>query len=132
MIQRVAVGLVLSLAVVCQLGCNDRATPGELGQRPDEPGLMYSECESPDDCETLLYCIHPPNESGFCSERCSPIDDPEGCEPPPGGSANRFCAEIGQPSANLCALDCAGGKTCPGGMLCQRVETNAGERSICF
>lgn len=93
---------------------------------------MYSECQEPADCLSLDYCVHPPGEPGFCSEPCDPVDDAESCEESPGGTARRICADIGQPSANLCALDCSGDKTCPGGMACQRVETNGGERSMCF
>ena len=120
------------LLVFGQLGCNERATAPQEGERPTDPGEQYSECTESADCAPLPFCVHPPDESGFCSEACAPAGDAESCPDSPGGSATTRCVDIGNPSANLCALDCNGSKTCPGGMRCQEVLTAEGARSLCF
>ena len=33
---------------------------------------------------------------------------------------------------DLCALDCSGGKTCPGGMVCKLVMDDVGQKEICY
>jgi hypothetical protein len=100
------------------------------GQRPSEAGSMYAECEHANQCGELDYCVFPPGEAGYCSDRC---DVPEiDCDPSPGGTAAVVCIDVGHPSARLCALDCRGDVVCPVGMRCDRVETNEGEKEICF
>jgi hypothetical protein len=120
------------LLAFSQLGCNEKASAPADGERPSEPGMQYSECTESADCGDLPFCVHPPDESGFCSEACAPAGDPESCPDSPGGSATTRCVDIGDPSANLCALDCNGNKSCPGGMRCQEVMTAEGARSLCF
>ena len=124
--------VVLALALTGQLGCNERAASTDNGMRPTEMGLVYSECDTPADCAPLAYCVHPPDEPGFCSEPCDPVGDADSCEESPGGSARSTCVDIGDPNANLCALDCAGDRSCPGGMRCVGVITNEDERQLCF
>jgi hypothetical protein len=124
------------LAAVLAIGCSGRAlSPGVTEEeepddmRPTEPGAMYSACEKPFDCSPLELCVFLRPDPGYCSTFCeAPEDD---CDPTPGGDADVRCVAVGEPSAEVCALDCAGA-ACPGGMVCKKVETNDGERRICF
>jgi hypothetical protein len=124
------------LVVALAIGCSGRAlSPGSTedeehdDMRPSESGAMYSECEDPFDCSPLDLCVFLAPDPGYCSALCEvPEDD---CDPTPGGAAEVHCVDVGEPAVEVCALDCAAG-TCPGGMVCKRVETNDGERKICF
>ena len=129
---RTTSAVFFALAITSQLGCNERAASADNGMRPTEMGVVYAECDTPADCSPLEYCVHPPDEPGFCSEPCDPVGDADSCEESPGGSARATCVDIGDPNANLCALDCAGDRSCPGGMRCVAVMTNEAERQICF
>jgi len=124
------------LVAVLAVGCSGRAlstgdTEGEEpdDMRPSEAGAMYSECEDPLDCSPLDFCVFLEPDPGYCSTSCAmPEDD---CDPAPGGEADVRCVDVGVPPAMVCALDCSAG-SCPGGMVCKRVDTNDGERKICF
>jgi len=124
------------LVLVFTIGCSGRAlSPGETedeeldDMRPSEAGAMYSECEDPLDCSPLDFCVFLAPDPGYCSTDCeTPESD---CDPTPGGDAEVRCVDVGVPSATVCALDCSAG-SCPGGMVCKKVETNDGERKICF
>lgn len=125
--------LLVALVASCSDRTLDEDDPTDApptGARPDEEGVMYAYCERFEDCRPLDFCVFPPGEPGFCSDVCkAPGVD---CDPAPGGSAEVVCIDIGADPANVCALDCAGGAQCPGGMACKPVMTNAGERRICF
>jgi hypothetical protein len=124
------------LVAVFAIGCSGRAlSPADIEEeehddmRPSQSGAMYSECEDPLTCAPLDFCVFLAPDPGYCSTFCEvPEDD---CDPAPGGEAEVCCVDVGVPAAMVCALDCSAGG-CPGGMVCRRVETNDGERKICF
>src|SRR5690606_6117591 len=100
-------------------------TTADLGMQPESG--MYSDCLSTAECIGQDACITVLDEQqapidGFCSkDDCvDPITD---CEPSPGGTATPVCFSLmlmGAP-AEVCALDCAGGESCPAGMVCREV-----------
>ncbi len=110
-------------------GCNDRSvldSDVDADMRPQEDGVLYAFCESSDEC-VGNYCVHPPGESGYCSQLC--MDPDADCAPL--SPAPTDCVAIGQPSEDLCALDCSD-DPCPDDMRCEAVLTNEGERRLCF
>ena len=131
------VGLSVALAACVDRGTNlvDVGSSGpddeDVGMRPADG--MFGPCGASDECEPLEFCVFPAGEAGFCTDRCATPTDPDGCDPSPGGSAVGFCLDIGLPDGDrVCALDCAGGKSCPGGMRCEGIETADGEERVCF
>lgn len=104
--------------------------PAETGDDDDDDGTeqpssgMYSHCLSTAECVGLNTCIQIFDNQGqpfdgWCTrDNCQdPVAD---CDPTPGGDVMPVCAEItlnGMP-ATACALSCAGGLTCPSGMIC--------------
>lgn len=103
--------------------------PAETGDDDDDgteqpSSGMYSDCLSTAECVGLNTCITIFDDQGqpfdgFCTrDNCQdPVAD---CDPTPGGDVMPVCAEIqlnGMP-ATACALSCAGGLTCPSGMIC--------------
>ncbi|MEM6993955.1 MAG: hypothetical protein AAF721_25810 [Myxococcota bacterium] len=92
------------------------------GPQPDNG--MYSDCLTTAECVGVNTCVTIFDNAGapfdgFCTlDNCSdPLAD---CDPSPGGDVVASCVEItlnGEP-ASACALNCAGGKTCPSGMTC--------------
>jgi hypothetical protein len=86
---------------------------------PDEQPAdgLYSECESTANCFGATVCVPVMPPLGFCSDNCAISGD---CAPSPGGTAAQACvtASVGGADMMVCALDCSGGKTCPGGMAC--------------
>ncbi len=106
---------------------------GEPGDRPETPGAMYSPCEGADDCSPLEFCVFPPGEPGYCAAACDAWGEPETCAPRPGGSAEVDCLDIGLSDGRMvCTLDCSDGRSCPGKMRCEAVETPSGRRDVCF
>lgn len=114
-----------SSATTDSTGDTGSSTTADNGMQPDSG--MYSDCLSTvecvgqDACITVLDAQQNPID-GFCSkDDCvDPITD---CDPSPGGTATPVCFSLtlmGAP-AEVCALDCAGGASCPGGMTCQDV-----------
>jgi hypothetical protein len=95
---------------------------------------MYSDCVDASACIGLGTCItfldalNMPMD-GFCTNiGCT--DPSTDCDPSPGGTALPLCVMIdlaGNPDA-VCALDCSGGATCPGGMTCRELD----QTSVCF
>jgi hypothetical protein len=98
----------------------------DAGEQPGgQPGEgMYSTCAVPSDCVDANLCVTilDPMQmplGGFCtSSGCTNagVD----CLATPGGTATPMCLPLtvnDMPDA-ACALDCAGGKTCPAGMEC--------------
>ena len=91
--------------------------------QPDDG--MYSDCQLINDCVGLTTCVLATDTDGFCSRNgCTdPVAD---CDPSPGGTATVACIEYAVQIVpeDVCALDCSGGATCPGGMSCQDVQGN--------
>jgi hypothetical protein len=93
-------------------------TGGPTGQQPESG--MYAHCLDVAECGGFPVCLQISDGNGevvdgictvpFCED---PVID---CDPAPGGTAQAACIAVG--NENDCVLDCAGGKTCPGGMIC--------------
>ena len=83
---------------------------------PDEQPSdgLYSACESVVECVGETVCVLVMPNVGYCSHACMIPGD---CGPPPGGTATQACLPDSS-DMMVCALDCSGGKTCPGGMEC--------------
>ncbi|MBX7078624.1 MAG: hypothetical protein K1X88_05500 [Nannocystaceae bacterium] len=126
---------VALLAVACgpQVDGGGDASTGDLGERPEAMGAMYSACSQVEECAPLGYCVYPTREGGFCSARCAAPGDASTCDEAPGEGAEVSCLDIGLPEGDeVCALDCSAGG-CPQGMRCEAIATPAGqERRICF
>ncbi|HET6584860.1 MAG TPA: hypothetical protein VFG69_15485, partial [Nannocystaceae bacterium] len=91
-------------------------TTGGVDEQPANG--MYSDCAVITDCVGLNICVVVADD-GYCST--TPCTDPTTeCDASPGGTAVPICADImvGMAMSTACALDCSGGKTCPGGMTC--------------
>jgi hypothetical protein len=101
------------------------ASGGSSGGIDEQPeNGVYAACESAFDCVGAVYCISVMPNVGFCSKNCS--DPTVDCPDSPGGTATSACVAAmpnGTP-ATVCALDCSGGKTCPGGMECAQLDTS--------
>lgn len=105
---------------------------GDLGERPRDPGAMYSACAEISMCTPLEFCVFPDREGGYCSSACAGGNDASACAPAPGDGAEPSCLDIGVPDGRLvCALDCAQGD-CPADMRCEGIETPTGARRVCF
>lgn len=78
---------------------------------------MYSECAGVADCIGLNTCVLA-GASGFCSNTGC-VDASTQCDANPGASSTAppTCVDNGA-GQMVCALGCAGGQTCPGGMDC--------------
>jgi hypothetical protein len=89
---------------------------GGVIEQPEDG--MYSHCTSVAQCVGLNVCVVVAVDDGFCST--TPCTDAAACVASPGGTALPICAEVmvGMGMSTACALDCSGGKTCPGGMIC--------------
>jgi hypothetical protein len=101
------------------------------GERPTDPGAMYSACAEVSMCAPLEFCVFPDREGGFCSAACAG-GEPSACAAAPGSGAEVSCLDIGVPDGRLvCALDCEDG-ACPANMRCEGIDTPAGARRVCF
>jgi hypothetical protein len=96
-----------------------------------QPGLaeLYSHCTDNAGCPGFDGCLPLVDETrevvdGFCTNFCTTDDE---CQVPTGGSAQPIC-RVGIQST-YCALDCEGGLTCPGGMVCLAFEPGG---EVCF
>lgn len=78
---------------------------------------MYSECMGVGDCIGLVTCVLV-GATGFCSN-AGCVDPVADCVPNPSATstAPAACVDNGA-GLQVCALSCAGGQTCPGGMMC--------------
>jgi hypothetical protein len=101
--------------------CSNSAQPG-LGQLYSHC-LDASGCPGLDGCATVSMEGDPDPFDGFCTNFCS--SDAE-CFANVGGSAVPRCNN--EPD-RYCELDCAGGKTCPGGMVCTSL---VGGKQLCY
>ncbi len=93
---------------------------------------MYSPCTTGMECgNTPILCITINDADGnptdgFCSQ--TPCANPAvDCLPSPGGTAVPTCMPVTVDGAAsmACALDCAGGATCPTGMTCYSLEVGS-------
>jgi hypothetical protein len=86
-----------------------------VDEQPDNG--MYSECTGVGDCIGLTTCVLV-GATGFCSNAgcANPVAD---CDLNPGATstAPAQCVDNGA-GLQVCALSCALGQTCPGGMAC--------------
>jgi hypothetical protein len=113
------------------LACVDRITLPDDETADTEgpaPGEAFSGCMDKADCDDD-WCLHPTNEPGFCTYTCA-ANGVDACEPSPGGTATVTCLTV--QGDQVCALDCAGNKSCPPHMRCEQIEANNQARSICF
>ncbi len=93
---------------------SEGSTGAPVNEQPENG--MYSECMNAGDCIGLTTCVIA-GGTGFCSSGCSnPIAD---CDPNPSATATApaACVDNGA-GLQVCALSCASGQTCPGGMDC--------------
>jgi hypothetical protein len=78
---------------------------------------MYSECMGVGECVGLTSCVLV-GATGFCSNGgcADPVAD---CDPNPSATSTAppLCVDDGT-GLQVCALVCASGQTCPGGMSC--------------
>lgn len=103
------------------------------GDRPGEPGSMYSVCADSSVCTPLEFCVFPAGEAGFCSDACAGMEDASVCDVAPDGEARAFCFDIGLPDGRrVCAIDCENGRACPRGMRCEEVESAGAAKHVCF
>lgn len=95
-----------------------------VDEQPDNG--MYSECAGVADCIGLNTCVLA-GAVGFCSNTgCT--DPVAQCDANPGATATAppACVDNGA-GQMVCALACAGGQSCPGGMECVAL----GGTSVC-
>ena len=86
---------------------------GGPNEQPEDG--MYSHCTDLTDCFGQNLCVIVEVGDGFCTT--TPCAIPGDCDASPGGTAAPDCVEV-MPGSMACVLDCSGGKTCPGGMVC--------------
>ena len=129
--RRIAAPVLALVLVLVALACAERPlgdAGGETGAEDAGPvaGELYGECLEVADCFDE-WCVHPAGEPGFCTYPCV-----EGCMSSEalGGTATETCLPVA--GEEVCALDCAGGKSCPPGMRCEQIEAGGEARSICF
>ena len=89
------------------------------GTGPDEQPAdgLYSACVDVTECFGATVCVLVMGNLGYCSTNCA---IPSDCDPSPAGTATPACVvgSVNGTDMQVCALDCSGGKTCPGGMEC--------------
>lgn len=101
----------------------DTSTPGSsdgssgampVDEQPDDG--MYSACTGPADCIGLITCVAV-GATGFCSASCAdPVQD---CAVNPSATSTAPALCVADVTGLMvCALSCADGQTCPGGMEC--------------
>lgn len=104
---------------------------GDNGMQPADgmysDCLMAAQCVGLNTCVTILDMMDAPID-GFCSNNGCQVPATD-CDPTPGGTAVPFCmmVTLNDNPDTACALDCAGGATCPGGMMCW----DLGGTSVC-
>jgi hypothetical protein len=109
------------------------STGGSTGEpQPPQPvSGWWSHCLGNADCSDGLVCMLNDDETdGVCTDFCSPAQDPTSCGVSPSESVSTTCLEIS--AGSVCALDCAGGMTCPSGMVCLMDTDNNGPIAICL
>jgi hypothetical protein len=96
---------------------SEDATGSDSGPDEQPADGPYSACVSAVECFGTTACVLVMGNLGFCTNNCTIPGD---CGPSPAGTATPACvtAPVGGVDMQVCALDCSGGKTCPGGMEC--------------
>lgn len=92
------------------------SSDGGVDEQPADG--MYSACVIGNECFGVQGCVTVMPQVGFCTNgNCT---DASSCDASPGGTATPACvtATLNAVETQVCALDCSGGKTCPGGMEC--------------
>jgi hypothetical protein len=104
-------------------GTSAASTAEDTGASEQPDDGMYSHCTDVMDCFSQNTCVVVEPGDGFCSTY--PCADAASCDASPGGTAAPICAEVTVPTgmSTACALDCSGGETCPGGMICAALGT---------
>ncbi len=98
---------------------------------PQPETSWWSHCTSSPECTDDLVCLlNGAGDDGVCTSLCSPAGDATSCGASPGVTATPACLNAG--SSSICALDCAGGRSCPGGMLCLSDSDDDGPIEICL
>jgi hypothetical protein len=113
------------------LTCSNCAASTATCTNTPQPGLgqLYSHCLTPDQCPGLDGCAtvsmqgDPEPFDGYCTNFCT---NNQQCFANTGGTAVPQCNN--EPD-RYCELDCAGGKTCPQGMVCTPL---AGGKELCY
>lgn len=129
---RTTLALSLGMATPWLAACADRSVTVDTGEDdgtegPPAPGEALSSCVDEDDC-FVEWCVHPAGEPGFCTFACSSAAE---CPDASSGTATATCLVVG--GDQVCALDCADGRSCPTSMRCEQIESGQGvARSICF
>jgi hypothetical protein len=97
-------------------GDASESSSGGVDEQPADG--MYSACESAVDCFGVQGCAVVMPNVGFCTN--GSCTDASTCVASPGGTAVPACvpAMLNGAATQICALDCDGGDTCPGGMEC--------------
>ncbi len=102
------------------------------GEQPEDFGVMYSPCATSRHCLPQEYCVHLPNEVGYCSSSCDPEGQLDECDGPPGEHIPAcFLVGIADDGPVVCGLDCDA-LPCPHGMTCQLVHSGQTRRRMCF
>lgn len=101
-------------------GSDSGSDGGSSGMPPvdEQPADgMYSECAGVGDCIGLTTCVLV-GATGFCSN-AGCVDPVANCVPNPSATSTAppACVDNGA-GLQVCALSCATGQTCPGGMAC--------------
>ncbi len=114
----------LACGVDCQFALDDCSNDPQPGL-----GQLYSHCTDNAGCPGLDGCLTLVDDAqmvidGFCTNFCMTDDE---CWIPTGGGAVPVC-RMGLQST-YCALDCEGGLTCPGGMVCSALDSGG---ELCF
>lgn len=98
-------------------GTGDGGSSGSPPVDEQPENGMYSECMGVGDCVGLTTCVLT-GATGFCSNGgcADPVQD---CVPNPSATSTAppLCVDNGA-GMMVCALSCAGGQACPGGMEC--------------
>jgi len=98
---------------------------------PQPEAGWWSDCVETSTCTDDLLCFaNGAGDDGVCTQYCTVPGDPTTCGASPGGSATPTCLNVADTS--ICALDCSGGKTCPGGMLCLAAADDDGPIDVCL
>lgn len=101
-------------------GTGDGGSSGTMPVDEQPENGMYSECAGVGDCVGLTTCVVV-GATGFCSNGgcADPVQD---CDPNPSATSTAppLCVDNGA-GLMVCALSCAGGQVCPGGMACMPI-----------
>jgi hypothetical protein len=102
-------------AMPATAGSDGASTGAPVDEQPEDG--MYSACAGVGECVGLNICVLA-GAAGFCSNTGC-LDPAANCLPNPSATSTALpaCVDNGA-GLQVCALSCAGGQTCPGGMDC--------------